>query len=130
MRQNLKLKMIFKGTYINRCDKLAYIRLDSGDIVETRCIGYFKKYHWWFLITEVPGMSGYYVLTEASTGTNILREYCYDDIEEVLRDGLQTIEEKRYYFFTATKNLLVEVGQNLLLNNITDSQIGILTLWI
>lgn len=75
-------------------------------------------------------MNGYYVLTEASTGTNILREYCYDDIKEVLRDGLQTIEEKRYYFFTSTKNLLVEVGQNLLLNNITDSQIGILTLWI
>lgn len=120
--------MISEKVTVVRCDSLAKIRMYNNSIVEVRCVGYFKMYRWWFLITEDVEESGCYVITEASTGCNIIPNYCYEDIEELVRVGKQVIENRRFYFSTKTLNLLVEVGQNLESYNVSNLPINLLML--
>lgn len=117
--------MITDGKVV-RCESLAIIRLSLNETIEVRCIGYFKMYRWWFLITEDVEWNGYYALTEASTGCTITSDYCYEDIEELLRIGMSIIETKRYYFSTATLELLVKTQQNLIDRNLSTVQANIL----
>lgn len=105
---------------ITRCDKLVRVRTHTGDTVEKRCVGYFTAARWTFLITEDVQYSGFFVITEASTGCNILDEFCYEDLQEVIRVGKQAVEKRRYYFSTKVKNLLVRTRQNLLPFNLSD----------
>lgn len=111
------------------CESLVLIRSYDNRLVEVRCVGYFQMFRWWFLITEVIGIPGFYVITEASTGCNIMDNFCYDDIRELLRIGKQIIESKRYYFSTAVLNIIVDVQQNLLHRNLLNLQIGGTLLW-
>ena len=83
--------------------------------------GYFKKWHWTFIVHQSLEDPRYVTVSEASTGC-ILQDECYYSVEDALYYALPFIEQKHYYFATAVGDKLVRWQVNLLGINSTGLQ--------
>lgn len=83
--------------------------------------GYFKKWHWWFIVHRDIEYPEYITVSEASTGRK-LRKDMYYTVEDALHFSLSFIEDKHYYFATAVSNVLVQTQCNLRKRNTTNLQ--------
>lgn len=97
------------------------ISLTDGTLRDVLVYGYFKKWHWYFIVNQDTYYEDCVVVSEASTG-RILTDYCYPDVESALRSVLPYIEEKHYYFSTTVGNILVKTKCNLCKRNTTNLQ--------
>lgn len=93
-------------------------------------VGYFKMYHWWFIVHRDINYPDCYIVSEASTGCAIM-EYCYDTVRDAVESALPIIKAKRYYFFTSTKEKLTKYRYSLLNRNLNIQTLSIdSALWI
>lgn len=83
--------------------------------------GYFKKWHWWFMIHSDVRNPEYVTVSEASTGRQ-LRDEAYYTVEDAIHFSLPFIDEKRYYFSTTVGDILVKTHCNLFRRNTTNLQ--------
>ena len=83
--------------------------------------GYFKKWHWWFMVHADLENPEYVTVSEASTGRK-LRDESYYTVEDALYFSLPFINEKRYYFSTRVGDILVKTQCDLSKRNTTNLQ--------
>lgn len=93
----------------------------EGNYRDCFVFGYFKKWHWYFIVNQDSYRKDCVVVSEASTGRR-LTDLCYTDVESALKGVLPFIEEKHYYFSTTVGNILVKTQCNLTDRNTTNLQ--------
>lgn len=104
--------------------------MQNNDYRDVLVVGYFKKYHWWFIIHSDVDTPEYLTVSEASTGRK-LRDETYYTIEDALYFALPYIEEKRFHFSTQVGDILVKTQCNLLMRNTTNLQtLAIDSIWM
>lgn len=97
------------------------IRLTDGTLGDTFVYGYFKMWHWYFIVNQDTYYKDCVVVSEASTGRR-MTDYCYDDVERALKGVLPYIEEKHFYFSTTVGDVLVKTQCDLTKRNTTNLQ--------
>lgn len=102
------------------------VRCHSG-FRDIMVYGYFHRYHWDFIVHQDVEFPDYYIVSEASTGMR-MTDNCYDNIEDALSAALSVIDEKQYYFFTRTKDVLVDGKYNLNKRNTNPLTLGVMQL--
>lgn len=111
-------------------DGIGTIRLTDGSLRDIPVYGYFKKWHWYFMVNQDTYNTDCVVVSEVSTGSRIT-DYCYDDVESALRGVLPFIEEKHYYLSTIIGDVLVKTQCDLTKRNTTNLQtLAIDTIWL
>lgn len=104
--------------------------MSNNEVRDVSVVGYFKKFHWWFIIHFDVDTPEYLTVSEASTGRQ-LRDETYYTIEDALYFAIPYIEEKRFYFSTRVGDILVDTQCNLLKRNTTNLQtLAIDSLWM
>lgn len=111
--KNQSLKQIINFVDINGTGTVRCINNVMRDI---EVVGYFKKYHWTFIVHRDIQYPDCYVVSESSTGM-CLTDFCYDTIEKAIKNTIPIIDEKRYYFFTRVNDELVSMKYNLFSRN-------------
>ena len=104
-----------------RIDGTGTIQLDKGGVVDIRAVGYFRFYHYLFLVHFDIENPGWYSVSEASTGA-IVSKYCYETPEDAIQSVKETLTNKKFYLATRVSDILVERQINLLDRNTTNLQ--------
>lgn len=102
------------------------VRCHSG-FRDIMVYGYFHRYHWDFIVHQDVEFPDCYIVSEASTGM-CMTDPCFAVMEDALSAALSVIDEKRYYFFTRTKDVLVDGKYNLNNRNTNPLTLGVMQL--
>lgn len=125
-RESQSLKKISNFIEVNG---IGTVRMEDNSLRDVFVYGYFKMFHWWFIVHQDVNDLEYMVVSEASSGA-ILTDYCYPTVENALRAALPIIEEKRFYFSTSVGDILVKYGSNLMRRNISLQTLSVdIALW-
>lgn len=124
--RNPSIKQTINFTEVNGTGS---IRLQNGKTRDVFVYGYFKMFHWWFIVHQDIDYPDYVTVSEASTG-QLLIPCCYENAEMALSYAVAMIENKRYHFATAVGDQLVRFKCNLLRRNSSPLTLAISSLWI
>lgn len=91
----------------------------EGRSIDVEVLGYFKFYHYYFIIHRNYQAPEWLKCSEASTGFCINNDIEYDTLEEMLRHSTNFLETKKYELATAVGKVLVHTRTNLLHRNTT-----------
>lgn len=122
-QQNRKSKTSFSNIV-----GVGTIMMCDGSTRDVQIFGILKYVRWYFIIHQDITYEDYFSVTEASTGSAISR-FCYPDVDSALKSALEIVQNRRYYFETSTRNILVKHQKNLTARNVsTDLAINTLLL--
>lgn len=89
-----------------------YITLVDGSVRAVDVVGYFKMFHWTFIVHHDIDFPECFAVSEASTGC-ILLDVCYATIEAAVAAAIYYGNSKQLYFSTATGNIKVKFNRDI-----------------
>lgn len=123
IRKNQNIKTIINFAEVNGFGTV-HTKIGYQD---TFVFGYFKKWHWTFIVHRNVLRPELITVSEASTGYNLANK-CFYDVEEALCFSASFLDDKRYYLSTTVGDILVKTKCDLLRRNRSLQTIGVDTL--